>query len=306
MDFQHLPEPWDVQVFYPGEHTWRKPRNCKNIYLHLCASAGGGGSGESGPSGTKRAGGSGGGGSSRTNYYGPSIAFEEYLIISVPDTTPQNSQGSNCTARFPSTVGAHREFVAVKGGAGIAGSGGVGGAAATFINIGAPSTPPGIVRYQVTTLWGRSISNSGAGGYSASNPTNPHAGQGSSPLEGSGGGGITDVYDSAVNTGTRGASITFGGGEGNGLINPVPAINYVSLRAASTEGALGVQGNSWWYTGKPFYLATAGTGGNASLAGTGGKGGDGGIGCGGGGGGAGVTGGQGGLGGHGIAIVVSW
>lgn len=298
MDLNNLPEPWDIQIFNPGQHIWRKPRRCKNIYIHMRAAGGNGGAGQSGTAGTKRGGGGGGSGGSASNYYGPSIAFDEGITF----TVPAEGTVADVFGKFFSTPSTSSlpDFYAIKGTSGSAGSAGIGGAGGVFINTGSPFTRPGIAFRNVILITGRDISPGSEGGYPGGN-TNPKGNQTLGFNVGAGGGGITDTF---VSNSTTGGNLVAGGGEGNGIL--AAGTFYVVSSNINLEGGDGGNGTTIWYKNKPLYLSVAGSGGNASANGTGGKGGSAGIGCGGGGGGAGVTGGAGGTGGPGVAIVVSW
>lgn len=306
MDFNNLPKPWDVQIFYENGN-WVKPARCKSIYMHLRGPGGNGGAGESGLAGTKRGGGSGGVGGWINNFYGPSMFFDDVMYVS-PGIS---AQLTNTTVYFASGNPQNPEFKVSRGQAGNPGVSGVGGAVATYAADGTTTglnVPMGIIRHSKDSINGRSINSGGTvGGYSAGAPTISDGGDTLHIMNGGGGAGITDAFISSGTPNTIGGGITSNGGQGNGILaspdNPGYLLRYST---ALTDGAPGKDGTTGWVVGKSTYLSIAGGGGNASLSGTGGKGGDGGIGCGGGGGGAGVIGGAGGKGGNGIVIILSW
>lgn len=304
MDLYNLPEPWDVQIYYPGESIWTKPARCRNVYMHLRGAGGSGGAGESGVAGTKRGGGSGGTGGWVTNYFGPSLLFEDQMVVS-----PAANNSSSTIVRFMSTPAGQQEFRANSGGTGIAGVGGVGGPIASYAN--AVSTVSrgqvmGILEYDRDTIVGRTINgNATTGGY-AGGGTISNGGGTLAIFAGGGGAGITDTYIESGTPNTRGGGVTTNGGQGNGILASPGNLGFLIRSSNSGDGGSGQNGDTAWVPGKAMYLSIAGAGGNGSVSGTGGRGGNGGIGCGGGGGGAGVTGGAGGTGGHGIVIIITW
>lgn len=306
MDFNSLPEPWDVQIFYDNG-TWVKPARCKSIYMHLRGPGGSGGAGESGPAGTKRAGGSGGVGGWINNLYGPSIFFDDIMFVS----PGSSSEFTDTRVWFASGNPQTPEFRVARGRGGNPGAGGVGGAIPSYASDGVAvgyNVPMGILRHPRGSICGRSIDGNGAlGGYSAADPTNPKGGNTLGIFSGAGGAGITDTFINNSTNGTLGGNIVTNGGQGNGLLASPTNIGFLNrVPSDTTDGAPGQNGTTAWAPGKPVYLSIGGAGGNGSVSGTGGKGGDGGIGCGGGGGGAGVTGGAGGRGGNGVVIILSW
>lgn len=306
MDLYSLPEPWDVQIYYPGQAVWKKPANCRNVYIHLCGAGGNGGAGQSGTAGTKRGGGGGGGGGDRVLYYGPSFLFEDVMLVDVA----QNSTTAT-TIRFQETSSTCPEFRAQSGVNGTAGSGGVGGTpgASSDPSVFLTSLPPGINCQNISGSeqvlgTGNVRGPGGYGGYGNGELNGSGEGNNGRITSGCGGGGITSTYSGT----TYGGNVVLNSGYGNGLLTNGEGSNtyFTFYSIFNPEGADGFDGRTVWIPGKAFYVSCIGSGGNPSANGTGGRGGNGGIGCGGSGGGAGVTGGAGGVGGHGIAIILSW
>lgn len=300
MDLQNLPEPWDVQIYYPGQAVWKKPAKCRYIYMHLCGAGGNGGAGQSGAAGTKRGGGGSGSGGDRALYYGPAFLFEDVMLVDVAQT---NSTAT--TIRFQETTTSCPEFRAQSGVSGTAGSGGVGGSPGTgsdpsvFIS----SLPPGICHQIPSEVIARGTRGSGGYGGYGNGELDGTGGSSLNTTCGAGGGGVTSVYTSN----TIGGSLVGNNAFGNALLtDPGAGAFFVLYTYDLPEGSNGRDGRTVWVPNTAMYVSCSGAGGNPSVNGVGGRGGNGGIGCGGSGGGAGVTGGAGGIGGHGIAIILSW
>lgn len=295
---QNFPEPWRVDTITCQTSTWHKPKNCKEIFVFCCGAGGNGGAGESGSAGTKRGGGGSGSPGIRTICFGPAIFWDDVLTLQV-------AQNSTQFTRIIFASAPTYQLTTLSGQNGAAGSGGVGGAGGALSSHFPVTWNPYLITKVITTALDRAYGPGRAGGYPASDPTNPQATSSLNITVGGSGGGITDTF---VTNSTVGGAVV-----GSGALNS-PILNTDSTsfllrepESYSTPGANGQDGVTTLNRANTnLFFSIAGAGGNPHPTGTGGRGGNGGFGCSGGGGGAGVTGGAGGQGGQGIIIIASW
>lgn len=296
LDFRHLPESVDLQVFYPGtpvetagaatRQVWNKPRGVKFVFVFALNAGGAGGGGRSGAAASARGGGGGGACSGAARVLLPAKLAPDRLFVGVqhgPAGGAANTAGG--TTLEATSLSLHQDsgasWFAVLGGA-FAGGGGAGGTGAG----GTAGAAPG--------GWGGNLAQN------FSTFLTGLAGAVGGAHTGAVGGSITPTQLCSSGAGGAGVGVSateFAGGAVNAF-GPL-----VSLAGGLAAGGAGRAG---YFLREPCMFFSGGSGGGSSNAGTGGAGGPGGYGCGGGGGGGGVTGGRGGDGGGGLMIIASW
>ena len=271
LDFLNFPNQQEnVTIFYANGsawQTWKKPRNCKYVWM-MCIGGGAGGNG------------------------GRNI---------VSSIQSGSASGAVTKALFNANLIPDILYVQVGlGGLGATTSNGIGSSGnRSFVSLG-PLAQANILfctsgNAAATTSLGETVAVLGSANFLSLSNFTSTAGL---PPPGS------VLNGQITGSGTQGGAFTTGATPTATNGTNISGTTFSSPILGGIGGAIGTDGGNGVTVWKPFF-STGGAGGGASHSGTGGRGGDGGIGCGGGAGGGGLIGGAGGKGGDGLVIIMT-